>query len=317
MRKKVVVVIGDLLLDVLLYLDQPVKLGEKSVVIKEAFVSPGGVAGNISVALSRLGIKPRVISAVGNDVLGEYILGKLKEEDIDVSHVQKMNTPTGVTVGIVQPGGRRTLFSFRGASGELKISYKEALQAFQNATHVFISGYTILGLHGLKIVENASRVAKTLNIELSIDIGGISRNHLSIMASRVHRLDYVFLNEYELQELHGSRSVMKGLQVIEELLKPKAVFLKRGAKGSLVKTAEKVFRASAYRVVPIDTTGCGDAYDAGVIYAILRGYSFKEAARWGNLMGAYKVMGKGAQHLPKNRKELIEFKKRLKGSRNT
>lgn len=306
--KKVVVVVGDLLLDVQLYLDKPVQLEEESFVVKEVYVAPGGVAGNVSVALSRLGVHSRVVSAVGRDVLGTYMLSKLEEEGVNTRYVRFLNSPTGITVALVRYGGQRTLLSYRGASGELLVDYETALSALKDSVHLFISGYILHGSHGVETLENLLKAARVLAVEVSIDIGGVPGLDLLASTPGARGVDYVFLNESELRALTGLPGVVEGLSLLESVLKPKAIFLKRGEKGSMVKAGGELLHVSAFKVKPVDTTGCGDAFNAGVIYALIHGHGYKEALELGNLMGAYKATGKGAQHLPRNLEELLNFK---------
>lgn len=309
--KKMIAVVGDLLLDLSLYLDRPVGSEEESVVVREVHVSPGGVAGNVSVALSRLGARARVVSAVGRDVLGAYLLGRLREEGVDAAYIRQLDAPTGFTVVLVKPGGSRALFSYRGASGELELDYETALSVLSEVVHVFVSGYVLHSSRGAKTLSSVLRAARRLGLEVSIDIGGIPGLDSLVSIPGTTGVDYLFLNVDELRALTGTEDYFEGIDLLESALKPKAVFLKMGSKGSMVKAGESLHYARAFRVKPVDTTGCGDAFNAGVIYALTRGYSFRDALELGNLIGAYKATGKGAQHLPRDLNELLEFKKRI------
>jgi len=82
----------------------------------------------------------------------------------------------------------------------------------------------------------------------------------------------------------------------------------------MVYTSGGQLRVPAYRVPVVDTTGCGDVFNAGAIYGLLSGGSLEDATKLGSLLAAYKATGYGAQHLPKSLEELLEFKRRVEAN---
>lgn len=59
-------------------------------------------------------------------------------------------------------------------------------------------------------------------------------------------------------------------------------------------TKEEAFRVSGFKVKPVDTTGAGDAYNAGFVVARLKGWELRNSARFANAVAALKTMRKGA-----------------------
>jgi adenosine kinase len=112
----------------------------------------------------------------------------------------------------------------------------------------------------------------------------------------VRLADFLAVNDYEarmLEEKSGTR--------LERLAKElKALVVTFGAKGSLVIAGgarHEVPCVEAERV--LDPTGCGDAYRAGLLYGIARGWDWPSAGRLGAVMGAIKIAHRGAQnHAP-------------------
>lgn len=306
-------VFGDLLLDVLLYVEGRVSVDRRAYVVKQAVVSPGGAAGNVAVALSRLKTPVRLLSAVGADTVGEHLLLRLVGEGVDVSYVRKLRgSTTGITVGFVEPGGYRTLFTYRGASEENVIRAEEVAQLLRGVCLVFISGYTARNRdRGESVVSLATEASKR-SVRVAIDLGGFTGEHGYLLPELRGRVGYVFLNEEELLEVTGAESVEEGLDELYSTTKPQIIFLKRGERGCLVREGGTVETVPAYRVHVVDTTGCGDAFDAGVLHGILRGYRAVDAARLGSLLAAYKATGYGAQHLPESLDELLSFGRNLK-----
>jgi len=310
-----VLVYGDLLLDVLFYLEESVSIDRRAHVVKRVVVSSGGAAGNVAVALSRLRVPVFVLSTIGRDPIGEYLLSRLLSESILVDCIRKIKeTCTGITVGFIEPNGHRTLFTFKGASEKNTIRVEEfssLLDKIACIQLVFISGYTVHNEdRGESIISIVSETSKR-DVLVAVDLGGFTQEHNKILSELRGKVDYLFLNEEELVEITGSRSVNDGLEVLYEITIPRAIFLKQGERGCLIREKNNVVTIPAYRVHVVDTTGCGDIFNAGVLYGILKGYNTSNAAKLGSLLAAYKATGYGAQHLPRNLNELLSFGKML------
>ncbi len=93
MKKPRVVVVGDLNVDILLFMPQK-PLEDTSIAVSNAKIMPGGVAVNISTNLSCLGVEPIVIGAVGSDVMGEYLLRNLRKNRISVDRIKVIDNET-------------------------------------------------------------------------------------------------------------------------------------------------------------------------------------------------------------------------------
>jgi ribokinase len=312
-----VLVYGDLLLDVLFYLERP-SIDGRAHVVERAVLAPGGSAGNVSVALARLGALATLVSAVGADPIGQYLVNKLVEAGVDVRFVEVIpELLTGVTVGFVEPSGERTLYTFKGASRRNVMSEErlgKILLTHERFNALFISAYTVYnddgGLGGLKLARELS----SRGVRVAIDLGGLTREHASYLNALKGVVDYVFLNRDELVEITSVDDVEEGVEVLYPSLQPEAIFLKLGREGCMVYTNGRRLHVPAYRVPVVDTTGCGDVFNAGVIYGLLSGGSLEDATKLGSLLAAYKATGYGAQHLPKRLEELLEFKRRVEAN---
>ncbi|MEM2762973.1 MAG: PfkB family carbohydrate kinase, partial [Sulfolobales archaeon] len=171
--------------------------------------------------------------------------------------------------------------------------------------YTFISGFTSRNVDGGKSVEYLIDNSVGLGLPVGIDLGGVTKRFLIEVLAKYRGAIYdVFINLDELRELFGP-DTQNSLTSLISALKPKNLFLKIGSRGSLVYSGEKFAHIEAVRVSRvIDTTGCGDAYDAGAIYGLLMGLPSEQRAALGNLMGAYKAGGLGARHLPRDVNEL-------------
>lgn len=95
----------------------------------------------------------------------------------------------------------------------------------------------------------------------------------------------------------GGKRITEGVEVL--LAKgPSVVVVKRGAHGCTVATRERSVDIPAFKVKPVDTTGAGDVFNAGFVYAYLRGKPLPECAKYGNAAGALKTLRSGCDAIP-------------------
>ena len=300
-----VVVFGDLNVDLLLRVDF-IPTADIAVSAKELRIRHGGVGGNIAVALSRLGLKVRLLGAVGADIFGNQVVDELKNEGVDIAFIKHINVPTGIMVIFVVPSGARSIIGFRGANAKVNLSDHEISKALEGFNHIHLSGYMSLNDDGGQLLLNLARKAKARGLSVSIDLEGIATQKKSLVKEFRGLVDYVMLNKDEITYLSGTNDLNDSINYLDELLKPKAIFLKLGPKGSIVSFKGERQHINAFKIKAIDSTGAGDAFNAGVIYAILKGLDYVSAALVGNAMGAYACLGHGARYLPKSLNDLIK-----------
>jgi ribokinase len=107
------------------------------------------------------------------------------------------------------------------------------------------------------------------------------------------------LNALELELLTGETKVPEGAaQLID--MGVQIVAVKLGDKGCYVTNGEERLRVESFKVKAVDTTGAGDAFDAGFLYGLIKNQSLYECGRMGNFVASRCVMQMGARAgLPK------------------
>jgi bifunctional ADP-heptose synthase (sugar kinase/adenylyltransferase) len=115
-----VVVLGDIFVDVALRVPYYPEEGFDAMA-REIDIRQGGSSTATSIVLSKLGIKSRVLGRVGDDPLGDIVLGLLEESGISTECIQRdMNNRTGLLFAVVSDHGERTMFAYRGDKGQLR-----------------------------------------------------------------------------------------------------------------------------------------------------------------------------------------------------
>lgn len=293
--QRTVLAVGDVNLDIIAPINfYPAKGGEG--VTDQAEIHLGGSATNTAVVLARFGIKTFLLGRVGKDPFGDYALSLLEKTGVDISLIQRDTLlATGIMFIAVTPDGERTIFGQRGANINLSpISLKDA--GLGGLSWVHVSGYSFLQdpqrSTALMLLEEASE----LGISTSLDIGICAAFQARKEIERaLPLLKVLFLSQEEARAFMGEEKIVE--YALERGVRK--VALKMGEKGCFVSDGENFKAIEPFPVKVVDTTGAGDAFNAGFIIGELFGQSLEECGRLGNLLGALActVMGAG-ERLP-------------------
>jgi sugar/nucleoside kinase (ribokinase family) len=257
--------IGDVMLDVIVRLDQPLATGDD--VRAQTRTGAGGQAANVAAWAASLGATARCIAKRGGDAAGELVARELAAHEVELVG-PVVDGATGVVVSLVGAGGERSMASDRGVAPSLEPGELEV--AWLDCDVLHVSGYALLR----EPISHAALLAVTLAREhgarISVDVAAWTeirafgpvrfRELLDTVAP-----DVLFATEAEWEMLGGAY-----------LTAPTGV-LKRGARGITVVTADARLDLAPVDADVVDTTGAGDALAAG----FLLGGSLEEAARRG------------------------------------
>jgi len=305
-----VAVIGDINLDIILPVRNLPTRGSMEYA-RDIIKSHGGVGRNIAIALSRLGLRTVLISAVGNDDISVELLRELKENGVDVSRIRIVEGMfTGTIIVIVDEEGERTMIGHRGANAELKIE-EEDLQVIEKTRHLHVSGYMLLNKHFEERIIELLKHVKQCGITTSIDIEGVAEHKPTLVENLKGCFDYVMTDENEARKSTREDNPSLMGEILLRKIKAKVVVLKMGARGCFVTTLEESFHIPSFQVNVVDTTGAGDVFNAGFMYGVVRNLGLRKAALLANAMGAYKCMWFGVRKIP-SLEDLSDFFPELK-----
>ncbi len=285
-----------------LYLVERIAEPGEEVRVLDSRKSAGGSAANTIAGLARLGVSTGFIGAVGRDEEGKFLLGELEREGVDTACVARLGAPTGVVIALVDRRGERCLYVHPGANDQVELSQK-CIEYAQRAEIVHMSSF--VGDRGFEMQLELSRRAGG---RVSFAPGMLYAEGRCLVelkeliaASRV-----VFVNEEELFLLTGNRGT-RGAEMLLEL-GAGMVAVTRGAEGCTVVGEEEV-SVPAVSTEVVDTTGAGDAFAAGFLFGLLRGYKPEICARLGNFVAARCIAQVGARAGLPTAREVEEFLK--------
>jgi sugar/nucleoside kinase (ribokinase family) len=280
------VVIGDCNPDVLVLGDDVTPaFGQQEKLVDRVSLEIGGSAAITAVAAARLGLKVALIAAVGNDPAGTFMLDQLAREGIDVSGViVRDGIPTGMTVALSR-GGDRAILTALGAMASLA-SADIPHDTLARARHVHVSSYFLLadslGPGLAATLADARAAGTTTSLDTNWDPSGRWRDgHLS---AAITQADLLLPNEAEALALSGAAS--PDAAALALLGTGPAIAVKLGERGVLCADGSAIYQVSLPPVTPVDTTGAGDCFNAGLIAGLLQGLPLPRAAALGCATGA-------------------------------
>ena len=254
---------------------------------------PGDNARNVCEGFASLGGSCGFLGAVGRDKEGEQFCKNLKEKGI-ANLTVKAKGKTGKIIVLITPDGERTFCADLGVSTGFGRFDRNAI----SAARMFFAPSITLAEKGEvgKLAMNYLRAFKKSGKKIALSLESplmVAKKRRFLLSALEKYADFIFMNEEEARALLGAGAEGKLAR-----LKPSAlVFLKRGRRGSSVFAKSGRRDAPAIRARAIDSTGAGDAYVAGALYGISRGYSARMGTKFGSLLGA-KVVGKIGAGIP-------------------
>lgn len=253
-------------------------------------VQTGGSAANTIHGIAKLGGRCGYIGKISDDELGQFYLDDFRKNGIN-THFLYSETGTGHATGLISPDSERTFGTYLGAAMELTAE-EMTVDIFRNYDIVHIEGYLVQN-HNL--IEAAMKTAKENGLLISIDMASfnIVVENLDFLRRIIRKyVDIVFANEEEAHALTG-KNPQDALLEISEMCDISVV--KLGAKGSLIKQGEQVIEIRAIPAQSIDTTGAGDIYASGFLYALAENLDLKTAGQIGSLLAGKVVEVMGAK----------------------
>lgn len=279
----------------------------------DAFV--GGSPLNISVGARRLGAKTALLSCVGNDKVGDFILHFLEKENVETECMWRIPKArsSAVILGI-EPPDKFPLVYYRDNAADSFISIDQVKAAD-------LSRFKVLEISALALnvepsrsgvfyaIEQAAehRVDVVLDIDFRADqwadirsFGLMIRAILpkvkvaigteeEILAATLTNIDQVTIKDQQISapEIKGDID-----EAIKRLMQsgPEILIVKRGAKGVTIFSREGWEKdVPGFPVEVLNVLGAGDAFAGGFVYGYLQGWSWEKACRMGNGCGAWVV----------------------------
>lgn len=254
----------------------------------------GGTGANIAWNVALLGSKPMLVANVGQDGL-EYV-NLLKERGVDTSYVdikQSVNTATGVCLS--DPQGHQIWFFYRGA---------DVVGHWPEIAPEDIPSYAIIGPRDPAQMMEALRWCNAQNVPCLFDPGQeILRFSPQELQEATHMATGIIMNEFEWTNYSKA---MNNCSTQDALQHASYLIVTKGESGYalITKDGESNYpRCNCDN--PVNPTGAGDAFRAGLVHGITNNWTLEQASKLGAAIASFVVEQEGAL-LPSLSREAVQ-----------
>lgn len=297
----------------------------------DAFV--GGSPLNIAVGCSRLGASATLLTAVGDDKVGDFILNFVQKQQVDTAYIPRIPyARTSAVVLGIEPPDRFPLVYYRENAADSHLTIDHVIAAD-------ISRYKVLEISGTALNREPSRSAVFYAAETAVDNGvdvvldidfradqwtdvrsfGLMVRALlpkvkiaigteeEIQAATLHSADQVSISHQQISAPKITGDIEASIKKILQL-GPETLLVKRGSKGvTIVHRDGTRMDVPGFPVEVLNVLGAGDAFASGFIYGYLQGWDLYKACRMGNASGAWVVQKPGCANDMPYYDELMQF----------
>lgn len=264
---------------------------------KELAIGIGGTESNFAIAFARLGGRAAWISKLTNNPLGRFIVNKIREHGVDVSHIiwtEKYRVGLYFIEFGKKPRPTQVIYD-RKNSAIANIDPNEVnWEVLKDYDAFHTTGITVaLSENCKKAVEIGISKAKEFGTKVSFDVN--YRSKLWSPEEAFKALDPILRNvDILLVTKDDVKNVLKVQGTYEEMItkldekyNPEVVVLTLGSEGAMALKDGKIYRAEPYELEVVDRIGAGDAFDAGFVYEYLRTGNVERALNLGVAMAAF------------------------------
>ncbi len=285
-----VICVGDVNIDIItdpLAADQARNLihQRESEIISNFTLSLGGNAANCASELSSLGLKSRLIGALSDDPISNWLKDILIKNKVDFQNCYK-KTASGITFAVTYDDGTRTFISSYGSNQLL--SFNDIDPRLIEGLHLHRAGYwwapKFMGEGTTKLFQLAKRKELSTSLDIGWDPKGWSQDRRDGLLECLKFCDIFFLNNKELEAVteakpdEGARSLLDaGVKMIG---------LHYGEKGCKIYTGQETIQIPSYKVELNNPTGTGDIFNAAFIYGYLQNWDLAQIGKFANATAA-------------------------------
>ncbi len=265
---------------------------------------PGGKGSNQAITIARLGGNVVFLARIGKDIFGKEALELFSNEHIDTKHVRiDPDTHTGAGIIFVDKNGHNAIGVAPGANYKLSVKdLDESSALFGRCKYLLMQLET-----PLPVVYHAIKKARQANMKVVLNPAPAQKLDSSIYPL----LDFITPNETEAEILTGI-----AIKNQKDAFKAAKQFVSMGVKNAIITlgadgcvfvsdSVEKAFLPP--KVKAVDTTGAGDAFNGGFVFALAQNRGIEEAINFASKVAAYSVLTVGVvPGLPKM-EDLVKY----------
>jgi len=275
----------------------------------------GGCPLNVSVGTRRLGLRSLLLTAVGDDQVGDFIVTSLNREDVETRFIpRKRGRRTSAVVLTIQPPDRFPLTFYRDNCADRALTVDDVERAPIAASRVvFVTGTGLSHQPGREATRAAAAAARAAGVPVVVDVdyrpdqwqdaSAFAREVDGLLRSATLAIG----TEEEIAAAADTSEICEGAQALIER-GIRALVVKRGARGATIfRPGAPPVNVAPFPVRVLNVLGAGDAFASGFLYGYLQDWPLERAARLGNACGAIIVTRHGCANFMPTLDEVNAF----------
>ena len=269
--------------------------GGGTVFLDDFTLAVSGAAGTAAIAAAKMGLKCLAIGGVGPDLMGDWVLSRLKHFGVDVSGMQVIpDGRTSSSIVTTRTDGSRPALHLRGATAQFFVD-DAFLPTAIDAHVVHLGGVGLMdrmdGGRGGELLKRA----RANGAVTTVDVFAGSKEDMAKIALVLPHTDYFMPSIEEAQALTGLTSVGDMARVFFDLGVTCCIFT-LGDNGAYYHHRDGThFHMPAFDIAVKCSCGCGDAFNAGIAVAFRHGFDAEMAVRFAQATSALNATGLGSQ----------------------
>jgi len=275
----------------------------------------GGCPTNISVGTRRLGLRSALLTAVGDDQVGDFVLAFLVREGVETRFIQrKTGRRTSAVVLTIMPPDRFPLTFYREGCADRELTRDDVASApIEESAMVVVTGTGLSHEPGRSATLYAAERARASGVDVLVDLDyradqWHARSEYAGLMGRLlgHAALAVGTEEEVMAAGEHDDLAVAIARVLDASRGPLVV--KRGGRGASIytRTGERQ-DVPPFRITVLNVLGAGDAFASGLIAGLRRGWPLDRAVRFGNATGAIVVTRHGCANFMPTMQEVESF----------
>lgn len=283
-----ILVFGSINADLVFPLEKLPTEGETVLGINYSF-HPGGKGANQAVAASRAGAEVTFHGCLGKDAFAEELLNSLIQSNVDVSQINRVNSPSGCAAIGVDPGGANQIMVAAGAN--LHVTASQVPDNLLTPTTIVVLQMEVPAKENWSLINRAKALGSTVILNLA-PAGAVPLETLGL-------IDFLIVNELEVLILARNlglkeKQPIEAAKKIAQLTK-KTCILTLGEDGAFASNSINFWRVPALALDPVDTTAAGDCFVGWLAARLASGDNLEQSLRWASTAAGKACLISGAQ----------------------
>jgi len=277
--------------------------------IDELTLAVSGAAGTAAIAAAKMGLKTLAVGGVGDDLMGDWVVQRLRHFGVDTSTIQReKGWKTSSSIVTTRADGSRPALHMAGATGNFFVTEAELPKVI--AAKVFHAGGVGL-MHAMDKGRTAEVLgaAKAAGAITTVDVFAGSPNDMPAVASVLPYTDYFVPSIEEARALTGLFDMGDAARYFIGLGVKACVFTLGGDGAYYHDRFGFSLKMPAFDIPVKCTCGCGDAFNAGFAVGLVRGFDIETTVRFAQATAALNATGLGSQAGVESFEQTLNFAK--------